>query len=231
MIELYYWPTPNGHKITIFLEETGLPYTIRPVDIGKGEQFTEAFLAISPNNKMPAIIDRAPADGGEPLSMFESGAILEYLAQKSGRLLPADPRQRFEILPWLYWQVGHLGPMLGQHHHFSRYAPEKLEYAIERYQKEAERLYGVLDDRLENRDYIADDYSIADIASYPWVLPESQNIDMAEYPHLARWRQRIAERPAVQRAYQVADAVKSGEVVTEESRNILFGQGRRRRGA
>lgn len=230
MIDLYYWTTPNGHKITIMLEETGLPYRIRPVDIGKGEQFEPDFLRISPNNKIPAMVDHQPPGGGEPLPLFESGAMLEYLAEKSGQFMPATLPERYTVLAWLYWQVGHLGPMLGQNHHFRNYAPEKLDYAIDRYLKESERLYGILDDRLADRDYVCGDYSIADMACYPWIMPESQGLDMGEFPHLGRWLERIRTRPAVKRAYQVADEMKPAEsVVNEQSRQILFGQGRRSR--
>jgi len=171
MIDLYYWTTPNGHKITMFLEETGLEYRIVPVNIGTGAQFDPAFLAISPNNRIPAIVDHAPADGGAPLSVFESGAILLYLAHKSRRLLPADLRGQVEVTQWLIWQVAGLGPMAGQNHHFARYAPQKIPYAIERYVNETNRLYGVLNHRLSDRSYVAGDYSIADIACYPWIVP------------------------------------------------------------
>ena len=172
MIELHYWPTPNGHKITLFLEESGLPYTIKPVNIGKGEQFEPAFLKISPNNRMPAIIDTSPSDGGAAISVFESGAILQYLAEKTGRFLPADVRGRATVMEWLFWQVGGLGPMLGQNHHFNRYAPEKIPYAIDRYVRETRRLYGVLDKHLDGRAFIAgEDYTIADMAAYPWTVP------------------------------------------------------------
>ena len=227
MIDLYYWTTPNGHKITIFLEETGLPYTLKPVNIGKGEQFDLAFLAISPNNRIPAIVDHAPADGGSALSIFESGAILQYLAEKNSRLLPADLRGRMEVLQWLYWQVGGQGPMLGQNHHFVQYAPEKIPYAIGRYVKEAERLYGVLDRRLADREFIAGAYSIADIAAYPWVVPhrkQQQNLD--DFPNVKRWFETVGKRPAVQRAYEIAQRLNTVPTVTEESRSILFGQGR-----
>ncbi len=229
MIDLYYWTTPNGHKITIMLEEADLLYRIKPVDIGKGEQFEPDFLRISPNNKIPAMVDHAPAGGGDPLPLFESGAMLEYLAEKSGQFMPKAVPERYAVLSWLYWQVGHLGPMLGQNHHFRNYAPDKLDYAIERYLKESERLYGILDDRLADRDYICGDYSIADMACYPWILPDSQGLDIAEFPHLDRWLERIRTRPAVKRAYQVADEMKPESVVNEESRQILFGQGRRPR--
>lgn len=226
MIELYYWPTPNGHKITIFLEEAGLPYEIRPVNIAKGEQFAAEFLKISPNNRMPAIVDRDPSDGGPAISVFESGAILEYLAEKSGLFLPKDTRGRFEVLEWLFWQMGGLGPMAGQNHHFSAYAPEKIPYAIRRYVNETARLYGVLNKRLADREYIAGAYSIADMACYPWIVPhERQGQDLDNFPHLKRWFQAIANRPAVIRAYARGKEISGGApVVTEESRKILFGQ-------
>jgi GST-like protein len=226
MIDLHYWPTPNGHKITMFLEEAGLDYQIVPVDIGRGEQFKPDFLAISPNNPMPAIVDQAPLDGGEPISVFESGAILIYLAEKTGRLLPNDIRGRTAALEWLFWQVGGLGPMAGQNHHFSRYAPEKIAYAIERYVKETNRLYGVLDRRLTAHAFLAGrEYSIADIAAYPWIVPwQLQSQDLAQFPALARWFAEIAARPGTARAYARAEVFSSTPVVTEESRKILFGQ-------
>ncbi len=227
MIDLYYWTTPNGHKITIFLEETGLPYTLKPVNIGKGEQFDPAFLAISPNNRIPAIVDHAPKDGGPALSVFESGAILQYLAEKTGRLLPADPRGRMEVLQWLYWQVGGQGPMLGQNHHFVQYAPEKIPYAIARYVKEAERLYGVLDRRLAGREFIAGAYSIADIAAYPWTVSHrKQQVNLDDFPNVKRWFEAIHERPAVKRAYEIAQRINTIPTITGESRSILFGQGK-----
>ena len=230
MIELYYWTTPNGHKITIFLEETGLPYVIKPVDIGAGEQFAPEFLAISPNNRIPAIVDLEPAEGGGALSVFESGAILQYLGEKTGRFLPADLRGRTEVMQWLFWQMAGLGPMAGQNHHFSQYAPEKIPYAIERYVKETERLYGVLDDRLAERAFVAGDYSIADMACYPWIVPyENQGQDLEDFPNLARWFTAIRERPAVVRAYERAKEVKTGAVVDEAAKKVLFGQGRRKR--
>lgn len=230
MIELYYWTTPNGHKITIFLEETGLPYVIKPVNIGAGEQFKPEFLAISPNNRIPAIVDLAPADGGAPISVFESGAILQYLAEKTGRFLPSDVRGRVEVMQWLFWQMGGLGPMAGQNHHFRQYAPEKIPYAIDRYVKETERLYGVLDERLASRPFVAGEYSIADMACYPWIVPhENQGQNLAEFPNLARWFTSIRERPAVVRAYERANEVKAGAVVDEAAKKVLFGQGRRRR--
>jgi GST-like protein len=230
MIDLYYWPTPNGHKITIFLEEAELEYRILPLNIATGEQFEEAFLAISPNNKMPAIVDQTPADGGVPLSVFESGAILLYLAEKSGQFLPVELRTRTEVSEWLFWQMAGLGPMLGQNHHFSHYAPETVPYAIERYLKETERLYGVLDDRLEGRDFIAGDFSIADMAAYPWIVShqkQGQNLD--DFPQVKRWFEAIRGRPAVVRAYARAAEVTTEPTVTEKSKAILFGQGRRKR--
>ncbi len=228
MIDLYYWTTPNGHKITVFLEETGLPYTIRPVNISAGEQFGAAFLEISPNNRIPAIVDHDPADGGAPLGIFESGAILQYLAEKTGALMPADLRGRTEVMQWLFWQTSGLGPMLGQNHHFSRYAPEPIPYAIGRYLKETERLYSVLDHRLSRREYIAGTYSIADIASYPWIVPHArQGIRLEEFPHVKRWFDAVAARPAVQRAYALAKHVNTAPTVTEAARAVLFGQGRR----
>ena len=225
MIDLYYWPTPNGHKITILLEETGLPYTVKPVNISKGDQFDPAFLAIAPNNRIPAIVDHAPADGGAPLSLFESGAILEYLAEKAHRFLPDDFRRRWECLQWLYWQMGGLGPMAGQNHHFRLYAPEKISYATDRYVRETGRLYAVLNKRLADRAFVAGEYSIADIACYPWVQPERQGQDITAFPHLARWMAEIAARPAVKRAYALAPKVNVKPTVTDErSRAILFGQ-------
>jgi len=225
MIELYYWPTPNGHKVTLFLEEAGLPYEIVPVNIGAGDQFKPDFLAISPNNRMPAIIDTDPADGDEPISVFESGAILLYLAEKTGLFLPKDLGGRFEVLQWLFWQMGGLGPMAGQNHHFVQYAPEKIPYAIDRYVKETNRLYGVLNKQLAERDFIAGDYSIADMAAYPWIVPhkkQQQNLD--DFPHLKRWFEDIRERPATVRAYEKGAAISSTSVMTEEGKKILFGQ-------
>jgi GST-like protein len=228
MIDLYYWTTPNGHKITIFLEECGLEYQIKPVNIARGDQFAPDFLKISPNNKIPAIVDHQPADNGEPLALFESGEILLYLAEKSHRFLPLAPRQRHRCLQWLFWQMGGFGPMLGQNHHFSQYAPEKIPYAIERYQKESARLYGVLDDQLALHSYVAGDYSIADMAIYPWVVSHAkQGIDLAEFPHVGRWYTEIKARPAVIEAYRKAEAINSERTVDEQSRAILFGQGRR----
>jgi GST-like protein len=232
MIDLHYWPTPNGHKITIFLEEAGLDYRILPVDIGKGEQFRPEFLAISPNNRMPAIVDHAPADGGAPISVFESGAILVYLAEKTGRFLPRDPRARLRALEWLFWQVGGLGPMAGQNHHFRNYAPETIPYAVDRYVNETNRLYGVLDHRLRGREFIADDYSIADMASYPWIVPHAQQgQDLEDFPDLKRWFEAMRARPAVARAYEKGESLRRPVAgFTEDERKILFGQTSAHRG-
>lgn len=225
MIDLYFWPTPNGHKITIFLEEAGLPYRIVPVNISRGDQFKPEFLKISPNNRMPAIVDDAPADGNEPLSVFESGAILIYLAEKTGRFLPAAMRERMEAMQWLFWQVGGLGPMAGQNHHFVQYAPEKIPYAIERYVKETSRLYAVLDRHLAERDYIAGEYSVADMACYPWVVPhERQQQRIAAFPRLQRWLETIARRPAVVRAYEKGRIVTTQPTVDDDAKKYLFGQ-------
>jgi GST-like protein len=226
MIDLHYWTTPNGHKVTIFLEEAGLPYRIVPVNISKGDQFKPDFLAISPNNRIPAIVDHEPVGGGAPISVFESGAILLYLAEKTGRFLPADPLGRVEVTQWLFWQMAGLGPMAGQNHHFSGYAPEKLPYAINRYVNEANRLYGVLNKRLADRPFIAGTYSIADMASYPWIVPyKNQGQSLGDFPHLKRWFETIKSRPAVVRAYDRAKEVNSQPtVMTEESKRILFGQ-------
>jgi GST-like protein len=227
MIDLYYWTTPNGHKITMFLEEAKLPYRLHAVNIGKGEQFGEAFLKISPNNKIPAIVDRDPADGGAPIPVFESGAILLYLAGKTGKFIPRSLRGQVEALEWLMWQMGGLGPMLGQNHHFRNYAPEKIPYAIDRYVKETNRLYGVLDKRLAGRDFILGRaYSIADMAAYPWILPERQGQDFADFPNLARWHAAIRARPGTVRAYARAKEVNPAPrgPMTEQERKILFGQ-------
>ena len=225
MIDLYYWPTPNGHKITMFLEEAGLPYEIKPVDIGRGAQFEPDFLKIAPNNRMPAIVDHEPAGGGAPISIFESGAILLYLAEKTGQFLPSDLRGRTETLQWLFWQMGGLGPMLGQNHHFKVYAPEPLPYAIDRYVNETTRLYNVLNRRLADRDFVAGDYSIADMASYPWIVPwERQGQKLEDFPHLQRWFEAIKARPATLRAYEKGEAYRTRETVDEEAKKILFGQ-------
>lgn len=204
MIDLYYWPTPNGWKISIALEEMGLDYNVIPVNIGRGDQFKPDFLAISPNNRMPAIVDQAPNDGGEAVSVFETGAILIYLAEKSGKFLPSDLRPRMEVLEWLMWQMGGLGPMVGQNGHFKFYAPESIPYAQERYTNEVHRLFGVLDKRLEGRDYICDDYSIADMACWPWIITyKRQEIDLGKFPNLRRWYDAMKQRPALRRGYVV----------------------------
>ncbi len=226
MIDLYYWPTPNGHKITMFLEEAGVPYTIHPVNIGKGEQFKPEFLAISPNNRMPAIVDHAPADGGKPISIFESGAILIYLAEKTGKFMPADIRKRFDVLQWLMWQMGGLGPMAGQNHHFVQYAPEKIPYAMTRYVNETNRLYGVLNKRLADREFVAGDYSIADMASYPWIVPyERQQQKLEDFPHLKRGsKQFMRGRDRVRLCTGQTVNPTKAPVVDDESKRILFGQ-------
>jgi GST-like protein len=225
MIDLYYWTTPNGHKITIYLEETGLAYKIIPVNISKGDQLKREFLAISPNNRIPANVDREPIGGGAPVAVFESGAILQYLAEKTGKLMPSNLRGRYEVIQWLFWQMGGLGPMAGQNHHFSQYAPEKIPYAIDRYVKETNRLYGVLNKRLADRAFIAGDYSIADIAAYPWIVPyQRQGQRLEDFPHLKRWFEAIRSRPATVRAYDKAREINTQPVVTDESRRILFGQ-------
>ncbi|MEM7556758.1 MAG: glutathione binding-like protein [Cyanobacteria bacterium P01_A01_bin.84] len=209
MIELYYWSTPNGHKITIFLEEAGLEYKIIPVNISTGDQFKPEFLQISPNNKIPAIIDNTPTDASEAISVFESGAILLYLAEKTGKFLPGNLRDRIIVTEWLFWQVGGLGPMAGQNHHFNQYAPEKIDYAINRYVKETNRLYGVIDKQLEGREYLAGDYSIADMACYPWIVPhQKQQQNLEDFPNLKRWFETIAARDAVITAYSKADELK-----------------------
>ena len=224
-VRLYYWPTPNGHKITIFLEEAKVDYQIYPVNIAQGDQFKPEFLKISPNNRMPAIIDTAPPDGSEPISVFESGAILLYLAEKTGKFLPDNLRDRKIVTEWLFWQVGGLGPMAGQNHHFSQYAPEKIPYAIDRYVNETNRLYGVLNKQLAKSEYIAGTYSIADMACYPWIVPhDKQGQNLADFPHLQRWFNSIASRPAVIEAYKKGKEVSSESTVTEESKKILFGQ-------
>jgi len=225
MIELYYWTTPNGHKITIFLEEVGLPYTIIPINIGAGDQFKPEFLKISPNNRIPAIVDHQPVDGGAPISVFESGAILLYLADKTGKLIPQDLRHRTQVLEWLFWQMGGLGPMAGQNHHFSAYAPEKIEYAINRYVNETGRLYGVLNKQLADREFVAGNYSIADIAAYPWIVPhERQNQNLKDFPHVKRWFEAIKARPATIRAYEKAEALKTQALDPDKSRDLLFNQ-------
>jgi GST-like protein len=225
MIDLYYWTTPNGHKITMFLEEVELPYTIIAINIGKGDQFQSDFLKIAPNNRIPAIVDHTPADGGDAISLFESGAILLYLAEKVGKLIPADVRGRAEVLQWLFWQMGGLGPMAGQNHHFSQYAPEKIPYAIDRYVNETGRLYAVLNKRLEDREFVAGEYSIADIACYPWIVPyDRQGQDLDNFPNLKRWFETIKARPATIRAYEKAEEFKAQQIDVEQSRSLLFNQ-------
>jgi GST-like protein len=230
MIDLHYWPTPNGHKITLFLEESALPYTIKPVDIGSGEQFKPAFLAISPNNRMPAIVDHAPADGGAAISVFESGAILTYLADKTGRFIPSDIRGRVATLEWLFWQMGGLGPMTGQYGHFHVYAPEPIPYARDRYLREAQRLLGVLDRRLAGRAFITGDaYTIADMACYPWIDPYSKSpLDLEPFGEVRRWRESIRARPATERAYARGKEISRPAELTDEQRKVLFGQGAKR---
>ena len=232
-IELWYWPTPNGWKVSIALEEMGLAYELKPVNIGTGEQFEPGFQAISPNGRMPAIVD-PDGPGGEPISIFESGAILQYLGNKSGKFYPADVRRRVEIDQWLFWQVGGLGPMAGQTHHFRQYAPaivqdqRQIAYGVRRYTDETHRLYGVMDRRLADREYLAGDYSIADMAAWPWILPQLQGQDLAHFPHLAGWMERVGERPAVKAGRALGDEMRknlaaSGKAA-EEARKVLFGQ-------
>ena len=224
MIDLYYWPTPNGHKITMFLEETGLPYRRIKIDINKGEQFEPGFLKIAPNNRIPAIVDNEPAGGGKPVSLFESGAILLYLAEKTGTFLPKDLPGRAEVLQWLFWQMANLGPMAGQNGHFNNYAVEKIPYAMSRYTNETGRLYGVLNKQLRDREFIAGDYSIADIACYPWIVPhERHRQNLVEFPNLKRWFDAVATRPATRKAYEGV-AVSYSRTMTDEERKILFGQ-------
>ncbi|MEP4548611.1 MAG: glutathione S-transferase N-terminal domain-containing protein [Saccharospirillum sp.] len=226
MIKLYYWTTPNGHKITLCLEEMGLSYEVIPVNIGKGDQFQPEFLRFSPNNKIPAIIDTEPGDGGEPVPVFESGAILTYLAEKTGRFYGESPRQRLEVTQWLFWQMGGLGPMAGQNHHFNVYAPEPVPYAIDRYVKETARLYAVMDRQLADQPFLAGNYSIADMASYPWVVShERQKQDLNDFPNVKRWHAAISERLATKRAYAVVDQIREAKQgFTDDEKNILFGQ-------
>jgi GSH-dependent disulfide-bond oxidoreductase len=227
MIDVHYWTTPNGHKITIFLEEAGLQYKIIPINIGKGEQFKAEFLTVSPNNRIPAIVDHEPADGGKPLSVFESGAILLYLADKTGKFIAKDLRGRTETIEWLFWQMGNLGPMSGQNNHFSNYAVDKIPYAMDRYRNEVNRLYGVMNRRLADHEYLAGAYSIADMASYPWVtIWERQHQNIEDFPHVKRWLAAIKARPAVVKAYEWTPKINPGQggVRTAEERAILFGQ-------
>ncbi|WP_085031832.1 glutathione S-transferase N-terminal domain-containing protein [Ensifer aridi] len=226
-IELYYWPTPNGWKITIMLEELGVPYVVKYINIGRGDQFAPDFLKISPNNRMPAIID-PEGPGDEPLSVFESGAILQYLGRKYGKFYPSEERARVDVDQWLFWQVGGLGPMAGQAHHFRQYAPEKIAYGIERYSNEVNRLYGVMNRRLSDRPFLAGDYSIADMAAIGWVIPhENQGQDLNEFPNLKRWFETILARPAVKKAIEVGKEERARQkslAEDEEAKKILFGQ-------
>ena len=227
MIDLHYWPTPNGWKISIALEEMELAYRLVPVNIGRGEQFTPEFLAISPNNRMPAIVDHEPPGGGPPLALFESGAILLYLAEKTGRFLPQDLRGRYEVVQWLMWQMGGLGPMAGQAGHFRLYAPEKVPYAIARYTDEVNRLYGVLDKRLEGREYVCGEYSIADMAAWPWVVPhEGHGQTLDAFPNLTRWYELMKTRPALRRGFDVGKEIRQRmkDGMDAEARGVLFGQ-------
>ncbi|MCP3730687.1 glutathione binding-like protein [Sphingomonas sp. MG17] len=227
MIDLHYWPTPNGHKITMFLEEAGLPYTIHAVNIGQGDQFKPDFLKIAPNNRMPAIIDNEPADGGEPISVFESGAILLYLAGKTGKFFGPSERDQIVQTEWLMWQMGGLGPMAGQNHHFNRYAPEQIPYAQKRYTDETNRLYGVLDRQLAGKPFVAGEaYSIADMAIYPWIVPhEAQGQNLADFPHVQRWFEAVKARPATVRAYARGEEIRpSNAQMTDADKKVLFGQ-------
>jgi GST-like protein len=227
VIDLHYWPTPNGWKISIALEEMALPYRVVPVNIGRGEQHEPGFLAISPNGRMPAIVDHEPPDGSGPLAIFESGAILLYLAEKSGRFLPSDLRARTEVWAWLMWQVGGLGPMLGQHGHFALYAPEKIPYAVDRYRREALRLYGVLDRRLADRPHLCGAYTVADMACWPWVVTwKAQGIDLGGFPHVRRWYDALKERPALRRGYDLGKELRQRVFAgpDERARSVLFGQ-------
>ena len=228
MIELYYWPTPNGQKVALFLEEAGVEYELKLVDIGKGDQFKPDYLRISPSNKMPAIVDRAPADGGAPICVFESGAILTYLGEKTGKFLPGDVRGRVMAMQWLFWQVGGLGPMIGQRHHFERYAEEKIPYAIDRYERESLRLVGVLDRHLADRAFVAGDaYTIADMASYPWIESHAAQEGLEGFPNVQRWHDAIQARPATKRVYARGDKISPpGRKLTDEARRHLFGHGK-----
>ena len=225
MLDAYLWNTPNGYKVLLFLEEARLPYRLVPINIGKGEQFAPEFLRISPNNKIPALVDTEPAEGNGPISVFESGAILLYLAEKNQQLIPRDLAGRFDVIQWLFWQMANLGPMAGQNGHFSTYAPEKIPYAIQRYVNETNRLYGVMNKRLRDREYLAGDYSIADVACYPWIVPyRSHGQDLAEFPHLKRWFEAIEHRDATVRAYAKGQALSPQTPLSEDAKRVLFGQ-------
>ena len=224
MIDLYTWPTPNGFKVSILLEELSLPYNVIPVDIGKGAQFEPEYLKLNPNNKMPTIVDNEGPDG-RPYTVMESGAILIYLADKHGKFLPKGGEARYDVLQWLMWQMGGLGPMLGQAHHFLQYAPEKIEYAMNRYSNEANRLYGVLNKRLQGRDYVAGDYSIADMAIMPWLrYPDRQAVDIEQYPEVKRWRESLEARPAVQKGLAVLAENRRSGPISDEQREVMFGK-------
>ena len=224
MIDLYFWTTPNGMKPLILLEELGLAYTVRPVNLSTGEQFSRAFTRLSPNQKIPAIVDHAPADGGEQIALFESGAILHYLAEKSGRFLPNSLSRRSEVIQWLFWQMAGLGPTLGQYLHFAVYADQAIPYAQSRFGREKERLYQLLDDRLRDRDFIAGDYSIADMAAYPWIRRmEREGGQLDSFPNLNQWHETISRRSAVKRAYEHAAAINTKPTITKASRKVLLG--------
>jgi GST-like protein len=227
MLELYYWTTPNNHKVTIFLEEAQIPYRLHPVNIGKGEQFDVSFLKIAPNNRVPALVDHEPKEGGLPISVFESGAILFYLANKYEKFIPKDVRGQTATMQWLFWQMAGLGPMLGQNHHFTQYAPEKIPYAIDRYVKETARLYGVLNKQLADQEFVAGDYSIADMSMYPWIVPhEKQGQNLNDFPHVKTWFEKIQGRTAVKNAYAKAEMVNpsTNTPMTEEAKKHLFGK-------
>ncbi|WP_424100497.1 glutathione S-transferase N-terminal domain-containing protein [Moorena producens] len=223
MIDLYFWPTPNGYKPLIFLEETGLPYQIKPINILRGDQFKPDFLAIAPNNRIPAIVDDAPAEGNKPFALFESGSILIYLAEKTGQFFSSNLRTRHQTIQWLMWQMGGIGPMMGQANHFTRYAPEDIPYGKKRYVNEFKRLLGVMEKQLSDRDYLTEDYSIADMACYPWIaFSHLINVELADFPRVAKWVEGIAERPAVKRAYQVGEPIQGDYQMDEEARRLLF---------
>ncbi len=223
--DVYYWPTPNGWKVTILLEELGVPYNVVPVNIGKGEQFDPNFLKIGPNNRMPVLVDHQPVDSGLPISIFESGAILQYLAEKHGQYWPQDARGKAEVSQWLFWQMGGLGPMAGQAHHFRGYSDEKITYAIDRYTDEVNRLYGVMNRRLADREFLAGDYSIADMACWGWVLPyERQGQDLNDFPNLKRWFETMSARPAVAKGKDVLSGLRRPGGMSEEEKKVLFGQ-------